>query len=130
MLLDKTLRCESLADTESSSASDTYIPSMEEIKSKVAAFKETLRVTPDKIREIERSTTEQSKSALWYSVRRYRLTASVFGRVLHMLPSTPPDAFVKSLLSPKHFRSPALDWGIDNEGIALSQYSDYWETRI
>ena len=45
-----------------------------------------------------------------------------------MLPSTPPDAFVKSLLSPKHFRSPALDWGIDNEGIALSQYGDYQHT--
>ena len=101
---------------------------MEEIKRKVAAFKETLRVTPYKIREIERSTTEQSKSALWYSVRRYRLTASVFGRVLHMLPSTPPDAFVKSQNSPKHFRSPALDWGIDNEAIALSQYVDYQHT--
>ena len=40
-----------------------------------------------------------SKSALWYSVRRYRITASMFGS-LQRLPSTLPDSLVKELFGP------------------------------
>ena len=59
------------------------LPSKQILIEGVEAFKESLKLTPDEIRAIERGTTEQNKSPLWYSSRRYRLTASLFGRVYH-----------------------------------------------
>ena len=99
-------------------------PSRTELVERVRVFKETLVLTPDKIREIERSTRDQSRSSLWFSVRRYRLTASMFGRILHTCrrPNTPPDALVKELLSAKHVSSHALEWGKSHENHAIEEY--------
>lgn len=54
------------------------IPNLSQIKETVSAFKETLELTAEKSREIERTTRDQRKSPLWFSVRRYRITASLF----------------------------------------------------
>ena len=110
MLFDEHFRCKS-ADTTPVASGQLRICS----DRKVARFKELLRVTPDKIREIDRNTREQHKSPLWFSARRFRLTASVFGRILHLLPSTPPDSLVKTLLHPKQVSTPAMNWGKTNE---------------
>jgi len=92
----------------------------------VTSFKESLRVTPDEIREIEQNTREQHKSPLWFSARCFRLTASVFGRILYFLPSTPPDALVKSLLHSKQVSTPAMNWGKTNKSTALCEYTKYY----
>ena len=122
VLLDKYLQ---FTPSETYPATPEHTSKQKIIK-KVASFKQSLHVTPDKIREIERNTREQALSPMWYSARRFRLTASVFGRVLHMLPSTPPDSFVKTLLYPRQISSPAIEWGKKNESTALNEYTKHY----
>ena len=43
--------------------------------------------------------------------------------VLHMLPSTPPDSLVKTLLYPRQISSSAIEWGSKNESTALNEYT-------
>ncbi|KAL5505774.1 hypothetical protein EMCRGX_G007270 [Ephydatia muelleri] len=67
------------------------------------AFKETLKVSRERIQDIERSTREQRHSSLWFSARRYR----VFGSVFKRRPDTPPDNLVLSIIQPRNFSSAA-----------------------
>lgn len=127
VLLDKDLR---FTPSESSPVTSEH-PSTEtkqEIITKVAKFKESLHVTPEKIREVERNTRDQALSLEWFSVRRFRLTASMFGRILHMRSSTPPDALVMTLLYPKQISSPAIEWGKKNESTALNEYTKHYHS--
>ena len=71
------------------------------------------------------NTKDQAKSQLWYSARRYRLTASSFGRIFQMLPTTPPHSLVKHLLHPKEFSTKATEWGKENEPVALQKYGGH-----
>ena len=125
VLFDEDFRCKS-ADTTPVASGQLSVPTRQELMEKVARFKELLCVTPDKIREIDRNTREQHKSPLWFSARRFRLTASVFGRILRLLPSTPPDSLVKTLLHPKQVSTPAMNWGKTNESTALSECTKYY----
>ncbi len=100
-------------------------PSRQELVANVEAFKETLRESAARIRHIEQNTTTQHQSPLWYSARRFRLTASNFGRILSLRPTTKPDALVKTLLHPKNISAPALDWGRRNESTALDEYTKH-----
>lgn len=127
ILLDKDLRFTS-SETSPATPEQPSVESKDTIVEKVASFKQSLFVTPDKIREIERNTRDQALSPMWYSARRFRLTASVFGRVLHMLPSTPPDSLVKTLLYPRQISSPAIEWGKKNEAIALNEYTKHYNS--
>ena len=85
----------------------------------VSAFKESLKVTPEKASEIEREIRDQHASQLWHSVHKYRLSASCFGEVQHRLPSTPPDSHVTRILGIKKFSARATDWGKQSEEKAL-----------
>ena len=126
LLFDEDFRCKS-ADTTPVASGQLSVPTRQKLMEKVARFKELLRVAPDKIREIDRNTREQHKSPLWFSARRFRLTASVFGRILHLLPSTPPDSLVKTLLHLKQASTPTMNWGKTNESTALSEYTKYYQ---
>ena len=103
----------------------SVIPSRNELVERVSLFKKTLQLTSQQIRELEMNTKDQSKSQLWYSARRYRLTASSFGRIFQMLPTTHPDSFVKHLLHPKEFSTKATEWGKENEPKALQKYVEH-----
>lgn len=81
-------------------------------------------MTPDKAREIERLTREQRNSSLWFKVRRHRLTASVFGEVMHRKSSTLPDRLVLKVLESKHVTNAAMEWRIKNEPIAIQKYGE------
>ena len=96
-------------------SSDTSVPSTPNIKETVSAFKQSLKMTSAQLRHVEQSTREQRHSAEWFSVRRYPITASHFGEILHHHRSTPPDRLVLSILMPRKFSSPATTWGIENE---------------
>ena len=71
-----------------------------------AAFKRSLQISDDKAREIERNTHEQRLSSLWFSVRQYRITSSLFGNVLTRRATTPPDSLVLRIQS-KRFSTAA-----------------------
>ena len=72
------------------------------------------------MREIEWLTREQRKSTLCFDVRCHRLTASVFGEVVHWKAGTLPDSLVLRILQTRRFTSTALEWGILNEPIAMT----------
>ena len=112
--------CQSLPSQPSSH----HIPETSELVETIASFKQTLEVDDTKAREIERNTREQRLS-LWFSMRKYRITASLFGAVLMRRPETPPDNLVLQIIQPKQFSTPALQYGIDNEKLALQEYIAY-----
>ena len=112
VLLDEDTRVWAVKGEEGASVDSSEspsLPSWDELKKRVLAFKKNLHLTPERIRQIERETNIQN--ALWFSTRRYRLTASMFGKVYKRLPTTPPDCLVKELLHPLQFSTKATEWG-------------------
>lgn len=98
------------------------LPSKAELHYRVQEFKKSLELPPEKTREIEQNTRDQHNSPLWFSVRRYRLTASYFGAIYYRKNDTPPQALVLHILGTKQVTAPALEWGKANEEVALQQY--------
>ena len=70
------------------------LPCIEDLREYVAELKKNLQLPAEKCREIELKTRDQSLSSLWFSVRRYRITASYFGVIYRRLPTTPPHSLV------------------------------------
>ena len=97
-------------------------PNLFGLNSTISAFKESLRLPADKLREIEQTTREQRNLPMWFSVWRYRITASRFSQILHQRRETPPDSLVLSILEPRTFTSPATKWGVENEPKAIEAY--------
>ncbi|XP_067216432.1 uncharacterized protein [Linepithema humile] len=69
-------------------------------------------------KKIERETRGQSECELWHSLRREMLTASNFGTVCRMRPTTSCAATVKSILFPPHLDTAAMKYGRDSEEVA------------
>ena len=86
------------------------------------SFKSSLNLTVEKAHEIERTTRGQHKTALWFSVRKYRITASNFGAVLSQKDATPPDKLIMQIIQPRSFSTPATRHGIENEKHTISAY--------
>ena len=107
------------------SGQDVNVPSLTSLKQTISAFKESLRLNDDQIREVEQATRDQRLSSRWYSERRFRITASNFGAILHRKESTPPDKLVLHILQQKTFSSPATQYGIANEPVAMTEYIEY-----
>ena len=105
--------------------SSQHIPDTSTLSKTIAAFKKSLEINDEKAREIERNTREQRLSSLWFSVRRYRITASLFGAVLTRRADTPPDSLVLRIIQPRSFSTPAIQYGIENEQVALKEYVAY-----
>lgn len=101
------------------------IPNTSALKETVRAFKESLCMPTEKLREIEQNTREQRDSPLWQEVRRYRITASRFGEIVHRRDDTPPDRLVLSILEPRSFSTPATQWGIQKESLAIQEYQKF-----
>ena len=87
------------------------LPSKAELQYRVQEFKKSLELPPEKTREIEQNTRNQHNSPLWFSVHRYRLTASYFGTIYCRKNDTPPQALVLQILGTKQVTAPALEWG-------------------
>ena len=101
------------------------LPSTTELKQRIVSFKESLIMSPAKIREIEQNTRAQRNSCLWFSCRRYRITASRFGDILRRRTDTRPDSLVLNILQPRFFSTAATKWGIQNEPVAIQRYITY-----
>ena len=107
----------------------TELPGNSHLNDTITAFMENLQVSAAKAREIERDTREQHNSPLWFSVRRFRLTSSLFGAVLQRREDTPPDNLVLRILQEKQFSSPATEWGRQKESIACQEYVAHQHTH-
>lgn len=109
----------------SPSSSTPTLPTQSALQYNIDEFKKSLHASDDDLRKIERDTREQRFSPLWFRVRRYRLTASYFGEVFRRKIVTPPDALVVRLLQQQKISSPAIEWGVKHESIAIEQYVKY-----
>ena len=98
-----------------------HIPDATRLSETIAAFKKSLEISDEQAREIERNTRKRL-SSLWFSVRRYHITASVFGTILTRRADTSPDSLVLRIIQPKNFSTPATQYCIENEQIALKEY--------
>ena len=101
------------------------LPNKQQLEESIGQFKLSLSLPEEKIKEIEINTRDQRNSPLWFLSRKYRLTASTFGEIYHRRPDTPPDCIVLRLLKGKQFSSPALEWEIQNEHLAVQAYIAY-----
>ena len=69
-------------------------------------------------------------SSMWFAIRQYYLTASMFGNVISRRPETPPDKLVLGILKPVGFTTPAIRYGIiDNEKVAIERYTQYQQAN-
>ena len=125
LLFDESYQNSSIADLPA----DTTLPSTESLKQTIEAFKSSLSLNEEKVRKIEHDTRQQKNSSLWFEMRRYRLTASLFGSVLQRRSDTPPDSLVLKILQPKQFSSPATEWGNTYESVAIAEYVQYQHSQ-
>ncbi len=102
---------------------DINIPGPSTLEDTITQFKETLKITSNRSREIERDTRDQRKSDLWFSVRRYRIMSSLFGAVLSRKSDTHTDNLVLRIIQPKS--TPAINYGIESEKHVLDEYIKY-----
>ena len=122
LLFDEECRCWS---TTAEQPLAPVLPTKEELQERVEEFKKSLCMPPHKLRDIEQSTREQSRSSLWHSVRRYRITASYFGSIFRRKLTTSPQSLVLQILGAKPFTSAATEWGKRNETVALEEYQKF-----
>ena len=100
------------------------LPDNAQLKSTIAAFMESLKISTEKACKIEQDTREHH-SSLWLAARRYRITASLFEDVLQRRQDTPPDNLVLRILQEKQFTSAATEWGRQKESIVCQEYVAY-----
>ena len=108
--------------TEAQHPQSQNIPSATGLKETITAFKKDMELSPDQARKIERDTCEQRMSSLGFSMRRFRITSSLFGDVRSRRHDTPPDSLVLRIIQPKSFSTAAIRYGIQNEEHAVKQY--------
>ena len=72
------------------------------------------------IKNLEEATVSQSKSAIWKSHRHGRLTASVFGEVVHHMRGGRESRTLvnKVVCPPKPLCTEAVQWGNEHEEAA------------
>ncbi len=76
-------------------------------------------------RRIERETREQGNSQAWYFERSKQLTASIFGRIVRRRENIFPKSIIEQIgkgIETRKLKTAALQWGIDNEKVALAKY--------
>ncbi|XP_063913036.1 uncharacterized protein LOC135129717 [Zophobas morio] len=93
-------------------------------------FLSGLRKTEEEIAQLCAATIDQSTSNLWYTERRKRLTASYFGKICKMRPSTNPANTIKALLYSTFSGSKYTDYGKDHELTARKDFSKMIEKDV
>ena len=71
----------------------------------------------------------QRNSSLWYEVRHFRLTASLFGTIVRRKPGTPPEKLVMCILQQNRFTSATTEWGVQQEYAAIDAYVKYKQSQ-
>ena len=80
------------------------------------------QVSADEARELEEATRHQAASTRWIEERQKRLTASRFGEVMRMRPTTDGARLARDIVNPVCLTVPAVKWGKDMEIPVRRQY--------
>lgn len=101
----------------------------EEFENQRKEFLENLHKTPEELATLERATVAQRESGEWLEYRRKILTASNFGKICNMRPTTSCQNVVKNLLY-SEFDNAALRYGRENEILAKIQLEKEQDIKI
>lgn len=82
------------------------------------------RLSMDDPHDIQLRTVGQKDSALWREMRHVRLTASNFGKICKLRPTTDRVKTVRGLLYSDFKGNEAVRWGCDHEDVALRCFED------
>ncbi|KAF2882522.1 hypothetical protein ILUMI_23658 [Ignelater luminosus] len=74
--------------------------------------------------DLEQKTRGQYSNPRYVTEKMHRLTASNFGAVIRRRPSTSCDALVRRILGRTYFTSPAIEYGLRNESVALQKFTE------
>lgn len=113
--------------TDISYGNDASKPDMDEeefSKQKEEVLNE-MRSLVKKREEIERHTIDQYQNIKWFETRRKLLTASNFGKIINRRLDTGCENLVKSLLYTAQFTAPGIEYGRENEPVALRELEKY-----
>ena len=98
--------------------------SLYDILEKVESIVDFISVDEDGIKEIERSTKNQSKSTEWYAHRSVRITASKCKRALVKDTTSPTKALKDILKYNKNYQSKCMIDGSESEKEIIKRYSN------
>lgn len=93
-------------------------------------FLKKLKKTPDEISQLEKATVGQCGNPVWIQERSVRITASHFGQICKMRPTTPCTNTVKNLLYTKFTGNQATRYGIANEPLAKQALSEHLSIQV
>lgn len=77
------------------------------------------KITQDEADALQNATIGQSDNPLWKAERLKRLSASNFGKICKYTHQTNPAALARKLLNAMDIYSPAINYGKENEAIAV-----------
>ena len=87
-----------------------------------------LDITEDEAVSLEKGTKAQAESTVWHRARKYRLTASTFGKIVKR--KKDKDNLARELIRSKDISNvPAVRYGLQHEERAVKQYAEYRKNR-
>lgn len=118
--------------------SDNLSYSSNEFQEKRNNYFSSLSMSKVEAKMIEISTRGQSDNPKWLQARKGRITASNFGRICKMRPTTAPDNAVKEIMGYRKephgnesypLKAAPLQWGSQHESLAKERYVKYMKKR-
>lgn len=99
---------------------------------KIKWLKTNFAISKEKIEQVAQMTAGQRNNHLWALVRKNRLTASNFGKVLAAIRRNrfPPSLFKQILASYDLSTKDAIVWGVSNESVAKAKYCSYGDAVV
>ncbi|XP_046328487.2 uncharacterized protein LOC124112432 [Haliotis rufescens] len=88
-----------------------------------------LKVTEESAKDIEAATQDQSRSPVWHTERKWRLTASRFGEVTKMTNRRNKEKLCKSIVSTKFLSCKPVIHGKQYEKRALSKFESMYNIK-
>ena len=115
------------AMTSSASTSGTDVQVFSQIDPTCTSVKQQLTVTREDRNGYEARTKLQAACPLWHELRKGRLTASNFGKIIKRNSNNSSKGLLNSLLHPSIGRNPPdpIKWGLHHEDIACEVYRTF-----
>jgi len=93
-------------------------------------YNSDIKVTKEEARKIEEESREQAKCVRWRKERRKRVTASFVKITASRKETTLSAPLVKAVVYPAELKTPATNWGNDQEDTVRKKYEEEFDVKI